>query len=581
MPADKLSRGLQPDELVDDDVWFHGPEFLMLPPDEWPETKLEICGAANLDVNKEIRKTFVNKRENDLLTFIETRFSDVSKIVRHFVLIRRMIPRSPHRSKPVTVDETEEALENVIRILQRAHFHEEFKFFDQQTVDSTKKFPSRSPLLQLKPFVNSQGTICVGGRLRASSGLTERQKHPFILPSCNFAKLLIRELHHKHCHPGNASMLSFVREKFWILGAKSTIRRVKHECHECFRVNPPLPEQIMGDLPPARLEMRPVFISTAVDYAGPFNMRSSLARNSSITKVYVAVYRCMVTGLVHLEPVTALTTEAFIACFDRFVSRRGLPRDVFCDNGTNFVGADREFARILKEIAPEISRRLNENNINFHFTTPGAPHAGGIYEAIVKLMKHHLVRLCAYRSFVFEQLVTILCKAEAIINSRPLTPLSDDVDDFRVLTPAHFLLGRSLIAKPERNFLPLPTNRVKAYEEIQQIQQKFWDSWYHDYLHHLQTRPKRFRTLNEFHVGDFVLLKDNNLPPLKWQMGRIVQLFPDKNKEVRNVLVKMSKKDGEPEHKYKHRHVKYLAFLPKEDSDQPAAPGVCSSTETE
>jgi transposase InsO family protein len=554
---------------------------LLLPPTDWPETKLEVCGAAKLDADKEIRKNFVSKRENTLLTFIETRFSDAAKIVRHFVLIRRMIPRSPHRSKPVTMDETEEALENVIRILQRAYFSEECKFFDRQHDDPSLKFPSRSPLLQLKPFVNSRGTICVGGRLRASSGLTERQKHPFILPSCHFSKLLICDLHHEHCHPGNASMLSFIREKFWILGAKSTIRRVKHECHECFRVKPPLPEQIMGDLPPARLEMRPVFISTAVDYAGPFNMRMSLARNSSVTKVYIAVYRCMVTGLVHLEPVTSLTTEAFIACFDRFVSRRGLPRDLYSDNGTNFVGADREFVRILKEIEPEIQRHMSQKNIIWHFTTPGASHAGGVYEAIVKLMKHHLVRLCAYRSFVFEQLVTILCKAEAVVNSRPLTPLSDDVDDFRVLTPAHFLLGRSLIAKPERNFIPLPTNRLNTYNEIQQIEQKFWDCWYHDYLHHLQTRPKRFRTLNEFHVGDFVLLKDSNLPPLKWQMGRIVQLFPDKNNEIRNVLVKMSKKDGEPEHKYKHRHVKYLAFLPKEDSEHPAAPGVCSPTETD
>jgi hypothetical protein len=267
----------------------------------------------------------------------------------------------------------------------------------------------------------------------------------------------------------------------------------------------------------------------------------------------------MATGATHLEAVTSLSTAAFITAFDRFTSRRGLARDIFSDNGTNFVGANNELHRILKEIEREIGEKLQEKSIRWHFTTPLAPHAGGIYESGVKSMKHHLVRECANRSFDYEQFSTLLCKIEAIVNSRPLTALSDDPDDFEVLTPAHFLIGRSLIAKPEQNFIPVHTNRLDRYNQLQQLQQKIWSHWYHDYLHQLQTRPIQFREKNEFHLNDLVLLKDSNLSPLKWLMGRICKLLPDKHGVVRNVIIKTP--TGE-----KHRHIKYLAFLPLEST---------------
>lgn len=170
-------------------------------------------------------------------------------------------------------------------------------------------------------------------------------------------------------------------------------------------------------------------------------------------------------------------------------------------------------------------------------------------------MKHHLSRETSNRTFDFEQLSTLLCKIEAVLNSRPLTPMSDDPDDLAVLTPAHFLVGRPLICKPEKNFLPANTHRLDRYNQIQKLQQEFWQRWYHEYLHHLQTRPLQFRKLNEFHVGDMVLVKDPNLPPMKWLLGRVIQLFSDKNGVVRNVKIKTS--TGE-----KQRHIRYLAYLP-------------------
>lgn len=461
----------------------------------------------------------------------------------------------------------------MIRILQLVLFPVEYNFFLRkfENPDSNEKFPLKSPLLQFSPFMNDKRIICVGGRLQASAGISEHQKHPIILPKCHFAKLIVRDIHQKYLHPGNSTTLSFVREYYWPLGAKSIIRQVKHECLTCFRAQPKFPTQIMGILPEARVNMSPPFLSTAVDYAGPFDMRSSLTRKSSITKVYISVFKCMATGAIHLEPVTSLSTAAFIATFDRFISRRGLARDIFSDNGTGFVGANNEFQRILKEIEADIGEHLKEKFIKWHFTTPLAPHAGGYYEAGVKSMKHHLVRESANRSFDYEQLTTLLCKIEAVLNSRPLTPMSEDPDDLEALTPAHFLVGRSLIAKPEKNFLPINVNCLDRYNQLQQLQQKIWHRWYHEYLHTLQTRPHQFREVNEFRIGDMVLVKDSNLPPMKWLLGRVIKLLPGKDKHVRNVIIKT--KNGE-----KSRHIRYLAYLPCVPEPSRAA-GVCSATE--
>lgn len=556
MPADCLSRGMKPDEIQDCCIWWNGPSFLKKPPTEWPETRLKITTDSE-ELSKEMRKTFVETSTQLLITLIETRFSSLQKLINCFAFIRRFAVNNSNRGNLLSLEEIEAATENIVRIMQKAMFSDEYRYLLRKIEDPNRKekFPPKSPLLMLTPFMDENRIIRVGGRLQESARLTSQQKHPMILPRCFFSKLVIRHLHKKFLHPGNSAMLSHVRETFWILGAKTTIRQVKHECLVCFRISPKFPTQIMANLPPARVSMDYPFAGTAVDYAGPMDMKTSLTRKFCIIKVYIAVFKCMATGAIHLEAVTALSSAAFIATFDRFVSRRGLPRDIFSDNGTGFVGANNDFQRILKEIEPQIGEFLQEKKIKWHFTTPLAPHAGGIYESGVKSMKHHLVRESANRTFDFEQLTTLLCKIEAILNSRPLTPISDDPDDLEVLTPAHFLVGRPLVAKPERNFIPVNTNCLDRYNKIQQFQQKLWDRWYHEYLHHLQTRPQQFREVNEFLVGDMVLLKDSNLPPMKWNIGRVNKLLPDKHGIVRNVVVKTA--NGE-----KQRHVKYLAYLP-------------------
>jgi Family of unknown function (DUF5641)/Integrase zinc binding domain len=423
-------------------------------------------------------------------------------------------------------------------------------------IDSLKRSLSRSSIASLSPYLDKNGLIRVGGRTEHSRTLQATQKHQVLLPPGNFANRLLAYLHGVHCHAGQLTMMGILKEKYWMVRAKSAIKKVVYECVTCFKANPVSIQQYMGSLPEARTSVALPFSSVAIDYAGYYMMKSGLTRNAAGVKVYICLFKCMRVGAIHLELVTDLSSNAFVAALDRFVSRRGLPDEIYCDNGTCFVGADNELKKIVAEHESVANEWGTQKGINFRFTTPLSPHAGGIYESGIKSMKQLLKRVIGPSLLIYEQFTTVLCKVEAVLNSRPLTPLSNDPNDFRILTPGHFLIGRPLVAVPDRNVEDVATNRLSRWEGLQKMQQAFWSLWSREYLNQLQPRPKGRREVHEFRVDDIVLLKDNNLPPMKWALGRIVKLFPNRSDGVvRNVEVRTEKG-------LKQRHVDYLCLFP-------------------
>jgi Integrase zinc binding domain len=146
----------------------------------------------------------------------------------------------------------------------------------------------KSSISQLSPFLDENGILRVGGRLDASKELSYDQKHQILVPQSRFAYALVKFLHQKYEHAGKQSLVSFVREKYWLIRGKNVINKVVHDCHKCFRANPAEIQQYMGNLPAARVTMRGAFTSTAVDYAGFYWIRASmLPRNAVKVKVKV------------------------------------------------------------------------------------------------------------------------------------------------------------------------------------------------------------------------------------------------------------------------------------------------------
>ena len=373
---------------------------------------------------------------------------------------------------------------------------------------------NKSSLLSLNPFLNGSQLLRVGGRLE-NSDLTFDQQHPLILAKGHhITTLIVEDIHKKNLHASGQLLLSFIRQKYWIPDARNVLRKITQKCLTCFRLKAATATQLMGQLPEVRVKPSKPFTNTGVDYSGPFFVKQGGKRSKTFVKCYVALFICLSTKAIHLELVSELSTEAYIASLRRFIARRGLCNNIYSDNGTNFVGAEKELKKIIfeEESTERISKFAVQQGINFHFIPPCSPHMGGIWEAGVKSMKFHLRRVVGNAKLTFEEFYTLLCQVEAVLNSRPICTLSNNPDNLQVLTPGHFLIGTSLLSLPDHNLIDLPSNRLSRWLHIQQMVQRLWRCWSHDYLHQLQQRNKWKDIQSNVTIGDIVLAKEDNLP---------------------------------------------------------------------
>lgn len=314
---------------------------------------------------------------------------------------------------------------------------------------------------------------------------------------------------------------------------------------KCFKVNPKSADQIMGQLPAVRI-VRPSkpFENCGIDYGGPFiTLLYEGKRCRSYTKSYFVLFICMATKAVHLEVVTDATTEKFMMALRRFMSVRGKVTSIYCDNATNFHGANNEikaFYDMLNSDATKtaLERELTPQQISFKFICASSPHTGGIWESNVKAVKFHMKRIMGLTKLNFEEFYTLIKQIEACLNSKPLCKMSETPEDFEFLTPGHFLTGDSLVSIPEPNFGTTSLNRLSRYQLTQRMFQDFWKVYQKIVYGDLQVRHKWHKLRDNIKIGDVVLVKDDNLPPLQWKMGRIVDIFPGKNNEVRQVELK-------------------------------------------
>lgn len=334
----------------------------------------------------------------------------------------------------------------------------------------------------------------------------------------------------------------------------------------------------MGDLPIARMKVTRPFTSCGVDYAGPMQIASKRGRGARLTKGYVALFVCMVTKAIHIEAVSDLSTDAFIAALKRFVARRGAPAHIYSDNGSNFVGAKRKLNEVYKLVSNNnhnsiVAEYLSKGEVQWHFIPPASPHFGGLWEAAIKSVKTHLSKCTSNTHLTFEEMVTLLSQIESILNSRPLYATADDDAGFDVLTPAHFLIGSANFYLPEKEISEsIPVGRLTRWQYIQRRVQSFWKKFSIEYLHNLQQRAKWRRPQPNFNIGDVVLIKEDNLPSYKWALGKIVEVHPDQQGRVRVVTLKTSAS-------ILKRPIVKLCKLPEQDDNKMVNDGIVNGAE--
>lgn len=562
-PADLISRGTTVKELKQNNLWWKGPKWLSQPSNEWPNCELKENQVKEILEQQEMKKIHLvqtkNINQKELIIYPWFKYSsktqkpfplikaygEWAKLVRVTATILRSwrnlqlpvlkkggIQNLTKQVGNLQLTELLDAENYLIRRDQRETFQSEF----EDVKNGTQQHVQGCCVIWDKDL----NIIRIDGRIKGEN-VTRDEQYPILLAKTgDITELLIRDAHQKTLHGGNQLMMQYLRKRFWIIGCRQLLKNITRKCPKCFKLRMKTSEQLMASLPTKRTTPARAFTRVGVDYAGPVTLKTSILRQASLVKAYIAVFVCLVTRAVHLELVTDATTEAFIAAFRRMISRRGAVQEVLSDNGTNFVGANNYLQRLAKIINEKRSDIETDFQLQWTFITPNAPHHGGIYEAAVKSAKHHLVRVIGETSLTFEQYATVLCQTEACLNSRPLCALSDDPTTFNALTPGHFLIGEALVGIPDQHdFFETPTNRLNKYELMQKIMQHFWKRWKDDYLMTLINRPKWKNTNRNIQPGDLVVVKEDNLPPLKWKLARVVEVYPGDDGLVRSVQIKV------------------------------------------
>ncbi|XP_011861541.1 PREDICTED: uncharacterized protein LOC105558453 [Vollenhovia emeryi] len=393
-PADLATRGLTPNQLLDELAWWTGPPWLSDHSSTWPKEPQKPHQSVHLE-EKAVQVSTISTNMSTTLWDLIHRYSNLTRLSRITAICRRVISRlrgtrTSSMTHPLAPEELESSMLYWVKAVQQLTFHLEIK-----ALSNGNPLPKASSLLRLTPFIDSAGLIRVGGRLH-SAALSNNAKHPLILPkNSTLTTLLIADAHNRTLHGGTQVTLAFIRNNYWIVGGRAPVRSFILKCVRCSRFRQKRAQQLMGQLPIERVTPSRPFLHSGIDYAGPLLIKTWRGRNARTYKAYIALFVCLSTSAIHLEFVTDYTADAFIAAYKRFAARRGICATLTSDCGSNLKGADEELKRLLSSSSQEFGRlaaMLANDGTRWKFIPPAAPHFGGKWEAGVRSVKNHELR---------------------------------------------------------------------------------------------------------------------------------------------------------------------------------------------
>lgn len=350
-PADLPSRGCSANVLTRS-KWWEGPDWLKDPPKNWPIKEIHPDFEI---VNAEKRKTIISATNSETNKFkFFNDLSSFSKITR----IMGYILRFCNNLKKSVIDRKKGKLE-VAELLEAEKFI--LKEIQQETFTEEKE-------MKLKVMKGDDGLIRVETKISSRKDL-ENFRYPILLPNTHqLVKKLIMEKHLELEHAGIQTLMSHLRERYWIIKSRKTIRQVIRSCITCKRFSARPLETVSVPLPEDRVRDASIFEVCGVDLCGPLFLKDN-------KKCWVALFTCAVYRAIHLELVSSLSTDNFILAIRRFIARRGRPATIYSDNGKNFVGTSNALQTINWE---KIEDFAITKKIQWKFSPPSAPWWGGI-----------------------------------------------------------------------------------------------------------------------------------------------------------------------------------------------------------
>ena len=553
-PADLASRGVRVESFLKDEIWMCGPSFLLQPKEAWPVDPDDLGKLTAGDPEVKVSAIVSVEQEKDnAVTCLINRSSSWTRLLRVMAWILKLkalllnirkrkeatdqsaSSEGQHKDikmccRYLSLEEIKNSELEIIKFCQMQKYSEEFSCL--QRGESVK---ANSHIYKLDPILDD-GVLRVGGRL-SKAAMPEESKHPAIIAKdLHISDLIIRHIHKAVGHGGRNHVLSKLRQRYWIPSASVAIRKILSRCVVCRRLHGTIGHQQMADLPADRVSPdAPPFSYVGVDYFGPFDIK----RGRSLVKRYGVIFTCLVIRAVHIEVASSLDTSSFINALRRFMARRGQVKELRSDNGTNFVGAERELKLAIEGWNLEqINDTLSQKGIKWTFNPPTGSHHGGAWERLIRSIRGVLNSTLRAQSLDEEGLQTVLCEVESILNSRPLTKESTDLNDLEALTPNHLLLLKKQPCLPPGLFHKEDSYARRRWRQVQYISDLFWKRWIKEYLPQLQERQKWTKVKRNFVPGDIVLIVDDSAPRNSWVIGRITGTLPDRRGLVRQVQIK-------------------------------------------
>ncbi|XP_078483450.1 uncharacterized protein LOC144743487 [Ciona intestinalis] len=565
-PSDCASRGMKPEDLTMNSTWLRGPNFL------WESsTNLQRC-FVNHDpevmkgIQLEMKKGVVLKTTagfgvSDLgnrLVHVST-WHKAKRAVANCVAWK--LKRRQDQNLKVGRSQLLDAERRIIRSIQHLYFLEEIQTLtfasergnQRETSKRTKqKLKRQSSLYRLDPFLDNEGVLRVGGRLR-NSNLTYDVGHPVIIPkNHHITNLIIRHCHNLVHHMGRSATHNCTRQQgYWIINGSSSVANYIRKCVLCRRLRGSLQTQKMVDLPCDRFNEEGPFSFSGMDYFGPFLVKEK----RSLVKRYGVLFTCLSSRAIHIETANSLDTSSCINALRRFVARRGPVIQIRSDCGTNIVGTRNE----LQSCQPdqnEIQRFLLQHEcdlVSFKFNVPHASHMGGVWERQIQTVKRVLAGLLLQNSSQLddETFRTFITEVENVVNSRPLTiDAMSQSDSPEPLTPNHILtMKKRPLLSPGGVFQKTDLYLKKRWRRVQYLTDQFWTRWRKEFLQTLQVRKKWQGRQQNLDVGDVVLIHDDNAPRNQWKVGRVSVTYPSEDGMIRKVKLTVAEGDRDKQGK--------------------------------
>lgn len=544
-PADIATRSVLAAHLSSTN-WLCGPPFLKQSQNTDEQCSFELVNpSSDAEIRPLVSTMKTTTSSNELGSQRFSKFSSWKSLVHAIARLTHIVVGKGwhHCHTAISVEELSRAKGCIIRVVQEETYEQEYACLRKE-----EQLPKDSPLKALDPFIDADGLLRVGGRIREAE-LQSREKNPIIIPGKHhIATLLVRHYHQKIQHQGRLFTEGAIRTAgLWIIGGKRRVSSVIYNCVTCRKLRGTPPTQKMAELPADRLSTEPPFTNVGLDVFGPWTVSSRRTRGGlAQSKRWAVLFTCMSVRAVHIELIESLDTSSFINALRRFLAIRGPVKLIRSDRGTNFVSACKQLKIPSNIDNSSVEKFLLDQDCKWIFNPPHASHMGGSWERMIGVARRILdsmMQQLGTSKLTHEALSTLMAEVGAIINARPLAPVSTDPDDPFILTPATLLTQKvSPSSAPIGDWVK--DLHKHQWRQVQHLAQTFWDRWKKQYLSSLQPRRKWQTSQPDLQPGSIVLLKDDQQKRNEWPLGLITQVFPSKDGRVRKVEIKVSRQEG-------------------------------------